>query len=332
VLEKLPVAGITNGLSDQNRPENLVELDHEYLAQLQARRGPDLPIFQNPTVQHEMLTEDHRFDLEQLHLKSVLKRLLHLEAFGEENFHNPILLTAVGRLVGQKNFGLIADVIEPVLAYDDNTKFIILASAPEGDSDGKATENAFFSLAARYPQRVYFNNTFNGPLSKMIFAGGDFTLIPSRFEPCGLVDYEASLLGTVVIGRLTGGLAKVRHCAYLYDWLDISDRWGEANAFFQQIKNAIDTFRHNPARHWALIQAAMSINASWDKSADQYIEMYRYGQLMKAWLQRRKKLVSDFIKTLGDEEALFAAFFDPADGAYSDQLNEALEAKLESLS
>ena len=330
VFEQLPVTGITNGLSDQNRPENLVELDNEYLTQLQARRGPDQPIFQNPTVQYEMLTEDHRFDLGRLHLKSVLKRLLHLEAFGEENFHNPILLTAVGRLVGQKNFGLIADIIEPVLTYDENTKFIILASAPDGDSDGKATENAFFNLAALYPQRVYFNNTFNGPLSKLIFAGGDFTLIPSRFEPCGLVDYEASLLGTVVIGRLTGGLAKVRHCAYLYDWLDISDRWGEANAFFQQIKDAIDTFRHNPARHWSLIQAAMLINSSWDKSADQYIEMYRYGQLMKEWLLRRNKLVTEFIKVLGDEEALFADFFDPADGPYGDQLNEILETKLES--
>jgi glycosyltransferase involved in cell wall biosynthesis len=153
---------------------------------------------------------------------------------------DPILITAVGRLVEQKNLGLIADIIERTLIYHGGTKFIILASAPEGDAGGKASEAEFFRLAALYRNRVYFNNSFNLPLSKLIFAGGDFTLIPSRFEPCGLVDYEASLVGNIVIGRATGGLTKVRPCAYLYEWLDISDRAGEANALFWQIKAAID--------------------------------------------------------------------------------------------
>ena len=48
---------------------------------------------------------------------------------------------------------------------------------------------------------------------------------------------------TLVIGRATGGLTKVRHCAYLYDWLDISDRAGEAAAFYAQIATAIATYR-----------------------------------------------------------------------------------------
>ena len=142
----------------------------------------------------------------------------------------------------QKNLGLVADIIDRTLAYDAGAKFIVLASAGD-DQGGRATEAAFVQYAARYPGRVYFNRAFNQALSRLILAGGDFCLIPSRFEPCGLVDYEASLLGNVVIGRATGGLTKVRHCAYLYDWLDISDRAGEAAAFFGQIAAAITTYR-----------------------------------------------------------------------------------------
>ena len=188
---------------------------------------------------------------------------------------------------------------------------------------------AFAQLAGRYPERVYFNNTFNQPLSKLILAGGDFCLVPSRFEPCGLVDYEASLLGNIVIGRATGGLTKVRHCAYLYEWLDISDRASEAAAFFGQIAAAIDTYRGNPARHAALIQAAMAINASWEYSARQYIDMYRYGLLAKQWYQARQKLIARFTHALAQERELFATFFTPGRQEYGDRLDWELKAALD---
>lgn len=324
LFEKLPIAGITNGLSTRNKPENLPELRADYLRDLQENQGPDRPIFANPRVQEEMLSRDHNFDLDRIQIKAELKRLLHLEAFGVEPMYDPILITAVGRLVGQKNLGLVANIIEPTLIYDSGTKFIILASAPEGDSAGKATEAAFFGLARRYPDRVYFHNTFNVPLSKLIFSGGDFTLIPSRFEPCGLVDYEASLVGNIVIGRLTGGLAKVRHCAYLYEWFDISDSSGEAMVFFEQIKTAIDTYRHNPDQHWQLMQKAMSLDATWDKSAEQYIKMYRYGLLVKKWHRQRQKLIDNYLKSVKDERAILQEFFIPAKGGYSSPADWAL--------
>ena len=324
LFERLPIAGITNGLSDQNRPENLPELRAEHLQALQARQGDDRPLFQHPQVQQQMLAEDHNFDLSRMHHKSTLKHLLHLETFGDDLTGNPILMTVVGRLVEQKNLGLVVDIVERTLQYDLETKFIILASAPEGDGAGKASEAAFRNLAALYPERVYFNSGFNIALSKLIFSGGDFALIPSRFEPCGLVDYEASLLGNVVIGRLTGGLAKVRHCAYLYEWLDIADRRGEANAFFEQIKAAIDTYRRDPALHWHFVQTAMSLDASWDKSAGQYVDMYRYGLLIKKWLKRKQRIIDDYLKATGDETELLDEFFIPGEGGYSDSLDWAL--------
>jgi len=329
LFEKLPIAGITNGMSDRNRAENLPELQATVLQTMQNKRGPYQPIFGNPITQAAMLTTDHNFDPNNLHVKAELKRLLHLETFGTEPALDPILITAVGRLVDQKNLGLVADIIERTLAYDLGTKFIILASAPEGDAGGKASEADFFRLAALYPNRVYFNNSFNLPLSKLILAGGDFSLIPSRFEPCGLVDYEASLVGNVVIGRATGGLTKVRHCAWLYEWLDISDRTGEADAFFEQIKAAVNTYRHQPHRHADMIQTAMKLDASWDASAEQYINMYRYGLAAKAWQLARQTLVTDFAESLAARRDLFAEFFIPGQAEYGDRLDWALRELLQ---
>lgn len=331
LFEKLPIAGITNGMSDSNRAENLPELKAAVLQAQQARRGPQRPIFNHPITQTEMLAHDHNFDVEHLAVKAELKRLLHLETFGTEPLWDPILITAVGRLVDQKNLGLVADIVERTLAYDGGVKFIILASAPDGDSGGKASEANFFRLAQRYPDRVYFNNGFNLPLSKLIFAGGDFSLIPSRFEPCGLVDYEASLVGNVVIGRATGGLAKVRHCAYLYEWLDVSDRGGEANAFWWQIKAAVDNYRHNPAHHAYLLRTAMAINASWDKSAAQYVEMYRYGQLVKQWKAKRQEWIASFVRSLKSDQPIFADFFAPGYQEYADWFDWELKHFLERL-
>ena len=80
--------------------------------------GRQAPLFANPITQREMLARDHTFDAQHLEVKAELKRLLHLEAFGTEPVWDPILLTAVGRLVEQKNLGLVADIIDRTLAYD----------------------------------------------------------------------------------------------------------------------------------------------------------------------------------------------------------------------
>lgn len=317
LFEKLPIAGITNGMSDQNRPDQLPELHAEALTAIQAERGPAHPIFEHPVTQREMLAADHTFDVDHLDVKTALKRLLHLEAFGTEPHLDPILLTAVGRLVDQKNFGVVADIVERTLLFDEGAKFVILASANRNDPAGMALESRFFHLAEQHPGRMYFNNSFNMPLSKLIFAGGDFALIPSRFEPCGLVDYEASLLGNIVIGRATGGLTKVAHCAYLYEWLDMRDHVGEADAFFQQIHQAIATYRHDPERHRALIDTAMRIDASWDTSALHYLHMYQYGLLNKRWQAERRQFLERFAAGLGPQRQMFTEFFLPGHPEYS---------------
>lgn len=285
LFEQLPIVGITNGMGDANRPEAMAELTAEGVAGLQA--NVQHPLFRNPQVQSAMLSEDHTFSSDQPTAKSTLKSLLHLEAFGEPDAQDTVLMAVVGRLVAQKNLGLVAEIVARAIEFDPGIKFVVLASA--GDPDGYQTEARFFSLADQFPGHFYFNNTFNPPLAKLILSGSDFCLIPSRFEPCGLVDYEASLLGSVVIGRRIGGLAKVADVAYLYDWLDVGDVAGEAEVFLSRIKAAVTLFCKEPARHLALMQKAMKIDTSWEPAARSYLRMYRYGFLVRRWWEEKSR-------------------------------------------
>jgi len=322
LFEKIPVAGISNGLASKNWPQHMPELRAEHLRELQAKSAT--PIFSDPAVQAEMLARDHDFDLERLERKQELRRLLHREAFGHDIWGYPAIFCAVGRMSEQKNFRAIAAVMERVLAFDPQARFAMLASADDGE---KGVESWFFSLAQRHKGRVYFNNTFNQPLSKLILAGSDFVMIPSRFEPCGLVDYEAALLGTLPIVRAVGGLTKVRHCGYLYDWLDIGDFDGECHAFFGAIQEALRVFRHDYPGHVRRMRAAMATDASWDRSAAQYVELYRYGLWAKRW--RRSETIAGFVKELGPDLELFHRFLAPGQGQYADLRDLALKQALD---
>jgi starch synthase/alpha-amylase len=47
---------------------------------------------------------------------------------------------------------------------------------------------------------------FDEELSRMAYAGSDFMMMPSLFEPCGLPQMVAPIYGTLAVGRATGGL------------------------------------------------------------------------------------------------------------------------------
>lgn len=61
----------------------------------------------------------------------------------------------------------------------------------------KTMERQLEELEIKYPGNARGVAKFNVPLAHMIIAGADFLLIPSRFEPCGLIQLQAMRYGTV---------------------------------------------------------------------------------------------------------------------------------------
>ena len=61
----------------------------------------------------------------------------------------------------------------------------------------KKFEKQIEQLEELYPNKARGVAKFNVPLAHMIIAGADYMLLPSRFEPCGLIQLHAMRYGTV---------------------------------------------------------------------------------------------------------------------------------------
>ncbi len=134
--------------------------------------------------------------------KKALRGELAMDAGGEEK----PLFGFIGRLTRQKGIdvllGAAASVLEAGLAVD----FVVLGQGEARD------ESLFQALAARRFSRGSFRfiARYDFGLSKRIYAATDFLLIPSEFEPCGLTDFHAQLMGSIPVVHRVGGLVKVR--------------------------------------------------------------------------------------------------------------------------
>ena len=78
-----------------------------------------------------------------------------------------------------------------------------------------------------------------------------------------------------------------------------------------------------------IVHTALAINASWQSSARQYIDLYHYGFLTKRWYKERQQLIADFTRKLARQRELFATFFMPGRQEYGDRLDWELRAALD---
>jgi glycogen synthase len=77
---------------------------------------------------------------------------------------------------------------------------IVLGSYPAGDPVGGAAAQRLWELSAAYPDRMHcpVDHYVSGPEKELLLQATDFCMLPSRFEPCGLVDVEFAWVGDVL--------------------------------------------------------------------------------------------------------------------------------------
>jgi starch synthase len=122
---------------------------------------------------------------------------------------------AIGRLTLQKGWDVLADALADLVALD-----LTLALLGDGDP---ALARRLRDAAARFPGRVHFELGWDERLARRLYAGADCALVPSRFEPCGLVQRMAQRYGTLPVAHRTGGLADTiddGETGILFDSLD----------------------------------------------------------------------------------------------------------------
>lgn len=153
------------------------------------------------TVRFDPATDPHiarNFSATNLDGKAACRSAL-LQSLGLEVPPDGLLLAAVGRFVEQKGWDVIAHSVEP-LVEQKQASIILL-----GDGDPHLA-SWIRHLAHRYPRRVAALIRYDEALSRQIYAGADAILVPSRFEPCGLVQLLAQRYGTVPLAHAVGGL------------------------------------------------------------------------------------------------------------------------------
>ncbi|GJN26406.1 hypothetical protein PR202_gb14333 [Eleusine coracana subsp. coracana] len=133
--------------------------------------------------------------------KSAAKKVLQ-QSLGLQQTDSPIV-GIITRLTVQKGIHLIKHAIYRTL--ERNGQVVLLGSAPDPRIQGDFT-NLASKLHGEYHGRVKLCLTYDEPLSHLIYAGADFILVPSIFEPCGLTQLIAMRYGSIPVVRKTGGL------------------------------------------------------------------------------------------------------------------------------
>lgn len=182
------------------------------------------------------------------------------EVFGLDQDSGP-LFAVVSRLVQQKGIDLTLDVAERIVAGGGR-----IAIIGRGEPD---LEAAVAELGKRHPGRIGVNVGFNETDARRMFAGSDFLLMPSRFEPCGLSQMYAQRFGSLPIARRTGGLADTIEdgvTGFLF-------REPTAEAYFEAIERALNVFKH-PELLNAMRCKAMASPLYWEQSVAPYDRLY----------------------------------------------------------
>lgn len=174
----------------------------------------------------------------------------------------------VGRLSHQKGIDLILDSIEDLIDLDVQVVFLGV-----GEEKYRSVLN---EAASRYSENIAVCSDFNEPLGHKIYAGSDFFLMPSRFEPCGLSQMISLCYGTIPIAYKTGGLADTikPFGFFVQDGNGLMFSKYKKTNFLNEIKRAIKIFGQKD-KFERLRQNTFRSQFTWEKSASQYKEIYR---------------------------------------------------------
>ncbi len=115
------------------------------------------------------------------------------------------LFTFVGRFTPQKGVDIVAGALQKYLRERKDFQCLVMGN---GMVEVEESIEALTQLEEARG-RVCFFKGYNPELANKVYSGGDFFMIPSHYEPCGLTDFIAQLFGNLPIVHHVGGLVKV---------------------------------------------------------------------------------------------------------------------------
>jgi starch synthase len=178
------------------------------------------------------------------------------------------LVAAVSRIVPQKGSDLVAEVA-PRLMRGSDAQLVVA-----GDGDERLVAKLEAAMEKTHGRGVFVRAAKEAVVHR-IFGGADIVLVPSRFEPCGLVQLYAQRYGAVPVVTATGGLVDtVVDCdAKLETGTGFVFDEPTADALHGAVQRAISAYQ---SPRWpALRRRVMRLDRGWERAARQYEQTYR---------------------------------------------------------
>jgi len=182
------------------------------------------------------------------------------QRFGLEIREDVPLFTMVSRLAWQKGIRELCLALEEELDKLDIQVLII------GTGD-KNTEDDLIRLHQKHPN-LSVNFIFSNKAAHQAEAGGDFFLMPSHYEPCGLNQMFSMRYGNLPIAHRTGGRADTiidYQTGLLMDSVTVQ-------SIREALQRAVD-LHHRKEDMKAMMIKAMEMDFSWNASAAQYMKL-----------------------------------------------------------
>lgn len=207
-----------------------------------------------------------RYDVEDITNKARCKGAL-LAELGLEVAHGRPLAIFVGRLVPQKGADVLLAALPKILGVEAT-----LAIAGDGDP---ALIEKLSAAAQKDPSHVAFVGAASEAQVHRMFAGADLVIVPSRFEPCGLVQLYGQRYGTVPVAHAVGGIRDtVIDCdaaletgsGFLFDEAtpaSLAGAMGRARAAYDS------------PRWRGLVRRVMRLDRGWERPTRRYEQIYR---------------------------------------------------------
>jgi starch synthase len=199
--------------------------------------------------------------------KGKCKRALQ-EEFGLPVCSDRPLIGMVTRLVPQKGIDMFISAFADLL--ETGADWVVLGNGqPE-------LERQLRVLAAAHPERLAVYIGFDNGKSHRVQGGCDYSLMPSRFEPCGLSQLYSLRYGTIPVVRAVGGLADtvIDVTSHPDSGTGICFDPPTTVALVDAVRRALALYRK--PKVWAsLRRRAMQMDFSWERSARSYVDLYK---------------------------------------------------------
>lgn len=177
------------------------------------------------------------------------------------------LFVSVSRITGQKGFTLLIPALQRFLT--ETAAQVLLMGTGE-----QQFIQPLRLLEQQFPAQFRLLEGFDEPLSHQVEAAGDFFLMPSLFEPCGLNQIYSLRYGTVPVVRATGGLKDTVSDLSVRGATGIVFTEPSTDALCQAMQRALKLYQ-DKRKYRSVQQRGMAQVFDWQQSAIAYLELYR---------------------------------------------------------